>query len=161
MVIQPMTEEIAKRIQTWQYEDPYSLYSLKGDPNVFSELMNGSYAFVTENDELTGYFCFGKSAQVPAGHDVNAYANPMLDLGLGLHPMHTGKGKGLRFVQAGLDYAYKTYGRKNVRLSVASFNKRAKKVYERAGFSYERSFNKANANGSTTFEIMVKRYEIE
>ena len=161
MVIQPMTEEIAKRIQTWQYEEPYSLYSLKGDPDVFSELMNGSYAFVEDNDALIGYFCFGSSAQVPAGHEVNAYSDPMLDLGLGLHPKHTGKGIGLCFVQAGLDYAYKTYGQKNVRLSVASFNKRAKKVYERAGFSYLRSFTKTNKKSSTTFEIMVKRYEVE
>ncbi|WP_226658629.1 GNAT family N-acetyltransferase [Pseudalkalibacillus hwajinpoensis] len=161
MVIQPMTEEVARRIQTWQYEEPYSLYSLEGDPDVFSELMNGSYAFVTENEELIGYFCFGKSARVPAGHNVNAYADPMLDLGLGLHPKYTGKGMGLRFVQAGLDYAYKTYDQKNVRLSVASFNKRAIKVYERAGFSYVRSFIRTTTNGSTTFEIMVKRYEIE
>lgn len=161
MLIQQMTEETAKRIQTWQYEEPYSLYSLKGDPDVFFELMNGSYVSVTENDELIGYFCFGESAQVPAGHNVNAYSNPMLDLGLGIHPMDTGKGKGLGFVQAGLNYAYDTYGPQNVRLSVASFNKRAKKVYERAGFSYVQSFTKTNPSGTTIFDVMVKRYEID
>ena len=157
MIIQPMTEDIAKKIQTWQYKEPYSLYSLNGDPEVLSELMNGSYFSVTENNKLIGYFCFGKSAQVPAGYKENAYAAPMLDFGLGLHPMHTGNGKGLRFVQEGLAYACEKYGNKSVRLTVASFNIRAKIVYERAGFTYEQSFLKVSESGSTTFEVMVKK----
>ncbi|MCA0989883.1 GNAT family N-acetyltransferase [Pseudalkalibacillus hwajinpoensis] len=157
MIIEPMTEDTAKKIQTWQYDEPYSLYNLNGDSEVLSELLNGSYFLVTENNKLIGYFCFGKSAQVPAGYKENAYADSFLDFGLGLHPMYTGNGKGLRFVQAGLAYAYEKYSGKSVRLTVASFNKRAKIVYERAGFTYEQSFLKVSDSGSTTFEVMVKK----
>lgn len=157
MIIQPMTEADAKKIQTWQYKEPYSIYSLNDDPEVLTELMDGSYFSVTEKNELIGYFCFGKSAQVPNGNEGNAYVAPLLDLGLGLHPKHTGSGKGLRFVQAGLAYAWEKYGKKNVRLTVASFNIRAKIVYERAGFTYEQSFLKMADGSSTTFEVMVKK----
>ena len=159
MIIQPMTEAIAKQIQTWQYKEPYSMYSLNDDPGVLSELMDGSYFSVTEKNELIGYFCFGKSAQVPAGNKVNAYTAPFLDLGLGLHPKHTGSGKGLCFVQAGLAHAREKYGKKTVRLTVASFNIRAKLVYERAGFTYEQSFIKSEDGGSTTFDVMVKKVQ--
>ncbi|WLR59437.1 GNAT family N-acetyltransferase [Guptibacillus hwajinpoensis] len=149
-----MTLEKAREIQTWTYDEPYSLYSFTGDQEELLELMNGSYFYVIDDKRnLIGYFCYGESGQVPAGHQVDAYEENFIDIGLGLHPNQTGKGTGLAFLKVGLAYAIEKYGFSDLRLTVASFNRRAIKVYERAGFTFEKSF----AKGSTNFNIMIKR----
>lgn len=154
MRIHSMTLEKAREIQTWTYDEPYSLYSFTGDQEELLELMNGSYFYVIDDKRnLIGYFCYGESGQVPAGHQVDAYEENFIDIGLGLHPNQTGKGTGLAFLKVGLAYAIEKYGFSDLRLTVASFNRRAIKVYERAGFTFEKSF----AKGSTNFNIMIKR----
>jgi RimJ/RimL family protein N-acetyltransferase len=59
---------------------------------------------------------------------------PDLDYGLGLRPDLTGRGLGLEFFRAGLAYGRERYRPGRVFLHVATFNDRARKVYERAGF---------------------------
>lgn len=64
-----------------------------------------------------------------------------IDIGLGLRPDLTGKGLGLAFVEAGLAFARKRFA---PRLFVLSFNKRAIRIYERAGFTRVREFMQLN-----------------
>jgi RimJ/RimL family protein N-acetyltransferase len=54
--------------------------------------------------------------------------------GLGLRPDLTGRGLGLAFVTAGLEFARELFGPSRFVLDVAEFNERAIRVYERAGF---------------------------
>ena len=58
----------------------------------------------------------------------------VLDYGLGLRPDLVGRGLGLDFFRAGLEFARERYRPRLIRLHVAAFNERAIKVYERAGF---------------------------
>jgi RimJ/RimL family protein N-acetyltransferase len=57
-----------------------------------------------------------------------------LEVGLGLRPDLTGRGLGLEFLLAGIDFGRRRFGLTRVILNVAAFNERAIKVYERAGF---------------------------
>ena len=59
---------------------------------------------------------------------------PDLDYGLALRPELTGQGLGLEFFGAGLAFAHERHRPERVRLHVAAFNERARRVYERAGF---------------------------
>ncbi|WP_286170517.1 GNAT family N-acetyltransferase [Bacillus sp. NTK071] len=157
--IQPMTLETAKEIQTWTYTEPYSLYSFSEDEEVLEELMDGSYVSVWNGRKLFGYFCFGKSARVPSGHDAGVYEEDLLDIGLGIHPDEIGKGNGKLFLRTGLQYVIEQFGEKDIRLSVASFNIRARKVYEREGFVVYHSFVNRTQSSKVPFEVMIKRIE--
>jgi RimJ/RimL family protein N-acetyltransferase len=134
--VRAMTEADARVMVTWRYDAPYELYSLQ--PEDVDELLDPAmvYAAVDDgNGELAGFFCFGSSARVPGGERAGLYVDKALDIGLGLRPNLTGRGFGVAFVDAGVAYAVRRYQPVAVRLSVATFNQRAIRVYERAGFT--------------------------
>jgi ribosomal-protein-alanine N-acetyltransferase len=113
----------------WRYEEPYTLYNLYLSPAVFvclrPLLVLMGYEFFsahTEQGELVGLFTFTR------------LWNHQVELGLGLRPDMTGKGYGLAFVQAGLEFGQARYAPEAFQLGVAGFNQRAIKVYQRAGF---------------------------
>lgn len=156
LVFKSMTLEIAEEIHKWEYEEPYSLYNLEYDERSLKEFVTGEYFSVWSNEDLIGYVCYGEPATVPYGKEVGVYQDSALDIGLGIHPRLTGKGKGLTFIKKAMVHGEKTYDSNYFRLTVAAFNERAKKVYERAGFSYESSFTNHGAKCPTLFEVMVK-----
>ena len=94
MDIHKLTIEEAKKINTWTYEEPYSLYSFSGEKEVIEELLDGTYyGCCDDQGDLIGYFCFGANAQVPGGRDANLYGGEdVIDIGLGMKPALTGKG---------------------------------------------------------------------
>jgi ribosomal-protein-alanine N-acetyltransferase len=131
-----MTIDYAARIIEWTYENEYSIYSFQKNDATVGELMNGDYyACLDQRNELLGYFCFGKSAQIPTV-ETDAYNSEMLDIGLGMQPARCGKGRGYLFVKAGLDFAFKEFNLRQLRLTVALFNQRAIRVYEKIGFRH-------------------------
>ncbi|MBM6771046.1 MULTISPECIES: GNAT family N-acetyltransferase [Bacillus cereus group] len=136
MDIHKLTIEEAKKINTWTYEEPYSLYSFSGEKEVIEELLDGTYyGCCDDQGDLIGYFCFGANAQVPGGRDANLYGGEdVIDIGLGMKPALTGKGIGKEFFQAGIAFATKEFNAKMFRLSVAIFNTRAITLYKNIGF---------------------------
>jgi ribosomal-protein-alanine N-acetyltransferase len=155
--IQPMRNSEAAIVSRWEYEYPYSFYNMDSDAETIVELLDGSYFSVSnEQSELIGYFCFGSNAQVLGGHVHGLYKDETaLDIGLGMHPDLTGKGLGLRFLKAGLDFAREKYNVEKLRLSVATFNHRAIAVYEKAGFKPVQTFMSKTKNDETEFLLMM------
>jgi RimJ/RimL family protein N-acetyltransferase len=140
--LKPITRDDARAISGWRYEEPYSIYD--GDPSSVEALLQPRYAYHSVYDEhgvLVGYFCFGVDAQVAAGRRLGLYEiEPALDVGLGMRPDLTGRGLGEEFLRAGLRFARETYAPPAFRLTVATFNRRAIHVYERAGFEMVETF---------------------
>lgn len=157
-VIALMDYEHACTIAQWKYEGIYSFYSLDGSVECMNELLNGTYYYVTdEAGGLLGYFCYGRSGQVPAGDKYGAYLNNrFIDIGLGMRPDLCGNGKGLEFIITGLGFGTEWLGAEKYRLTVAAFNRRAIKVYEKAGFRAQMSFTSQSDAGEIEFIIMVK-----
>ena len=153
-----MDYENACRIARWKYEGIYSFYSLDGSSECINELLNGTYYHVTDETEgLLGYFCYGRSAQVPAGDNVGAYSDCSLtDIGLGMRPDLCGNGRGLEFLNCGLKFGSEWLGAGKYRLTVAAFNLRAIRVYEKAGFRMQMSFISQSDAGDTEFITMVR-----
>lgn len=143
-----MNEADARVVQTWQYAAPYEIYSYTASAETLAELLerrSPHYAVRDESGELVGFFCYGTSAQV-WGNEVPALYSQdgIIDIGLGMRPDLTGKGLGLAFVEAGLAYAREHFAPQAFRLFVLSFNERAARVYERAGFARVRVFVQPN-----------------
>ncbi|MCL2421717.1 MAG: GNAT family N-acetyltransferase [Defluviitaleaceae bacterium] len=131
----PMIEEYAHQISQWKYDGIFSFYNPSQEDS--DELMDGTYfVCIDQNEMLIGNYCFGKNARIPTVEE-NVYDDGFLDIGLGLKPDLCGKGYGLSFFIDGLKFAQKTFNTNDFRLSVATFNERAIKVYKKAGFYIE------------------------
>ncbi|WP_226658992.1 GNAT family N-acetyltransferase [Pseudalkalibacillus hwajinpoensis] len=146
-----MTQEQAEDISyNWHYEGEYSFYDMEADEEdlqefVDPELRGDSKFAVMENSDLIGFFSVTK---------VNDLT---YDIGLGMRPDLTNKGKGLEFSNAGLAFIKKKYNPSKITLSVATFNQRAINVYRKLGFKEVNTFMQ-DTNGST-FEFMKMEYE--
>jgi len=131
----PMDKASARAIPSWRYDEPYTLYNtapdeVEADVRLFLDPDNAYYAITDEHGDLVAYCCFGPDAQVRGGgYDTNA-----LDVGMGVRPDLTGQGRGGAYTNAILDFAQRTFAPTAFRVTVAEFNKRALRVWERAGF---------------------------
>jgi len=126
----PLRWDDALAVGRWRYPAPYELYDLGRLPLLVSVALHrllaplggmGFYAVRSVDDPLVGVFSFQKHGQT-------------VELGLALRPDLTGRRIGLGFVEAGMDFARRTFAPTAFRLDVATFNQRAIRVYERAGF---------------------------
>jgi [ribosomal protein S18]-alanine N-acetyltransferase len=130
----PLSQQDAEAIAEWRYPEPYSFYDWTADPDDLRELLEPTrrrdayWAVRDEASELVGYFDFKPKDE------------QTVEIGLGLRPDLTGRGLGGSFLAAGLVFARTRFAPARFVLSVATFNDRAIKVYERAGFTRERIY---------------------
>ncbi|MHB9144295.1 MAG: GNAT family N-acetyltransferase [Symbiobacteriia bacterium] len=147
--IVPMNDAYARTVAGWHYEGVYGFYDLKQDPEDLAELLDPKswedtyVAALDEGRELVGFFGFESRGD-------------MVTLGVGLRPDLTGRGLGLSFLEAGLQYARDRYHPKTFRLVVAAFNQRAIRLYERAGFARLRVFANYTNGGEHEFLEMSR-----
>ena len=78
--------------------------------------------------------------------------NTTFDIGLGMKPAITGRGKGTEFLKEAIDFVKAEFRAEKITLSVAAFNERAIKVYRKIGFEDTGSMMQ-KTNGST-FEFL-------
>jgi ribosomal-protein-alanine N-acetyltransferase len=141
----PLTQADAEAIAAWRYPGEYAFYDWSADVDDLGELLDpelraDAYAAVEDADgDLIGFFSFKNTAQ------------GTLELGLGLRPDHTGRGLGTAFVEAGLAHAREAHGAERFTLAVATFNRRAITVYERAGFTPTRTYQHRTNGGEWEF----------
>jgi RimJ/RimL family protein N-acetyltransferase len=134
-IFNKMDEISARAILGWRYDPPYDIYNLASDEveSVVQYMMDpqNAYSSITdEQGELVAYCCFGREGQVPGGD----YSSDALDIGMGVHPELTGQGLGHEFVNSVLDFAGATFSPCVYRVTVAEFNKRALRVWEKVEF---------------------------
>jgi RimJ/RimL family protein N-acetyltransferase len=116
--IAPVSTEEMAELNGWEYEPPYDFYDGRHEPVRNPERF---FAATDTDGTLVGFYYFELKGGV-------------LEYGLGLRPDLTGRGLGLEFFRAGLEYGRERFRPRRVVLAVATFNERAIKVYERAGF---------------------------
>ena len=106
-----MNEEDTREIAAWRYEAPYDFYDMTNDPEGLEKLLGPperrrGYYTVLSGGELVGFFCYSLGGQLP-GFDYPG--DGCIDIGLGLRPDLTGKGLGLKFIRAGLQFGRRRF----------------------------------------------------
>jgi ribosomal-protein-alanine N-acetyltransferase len=151
----PAEKKHARIFVNWQYEPPYDVYNCPpeeiGDAvqhNINPE--NKVYAMFDQNEELIGYCSYGKDAQVPGGD----YSEAALDIGLMIKPELTGQGMGSDFASEVIQNGIDKYAPKKLRVTIAAFNQRAMRVWEKNGFQQTQKFNREG--DGMEFVIMKK-----
>jgi ribosomal-protein-alanine N-acetyltransferase len=150
-ILREMTQEQAEDIaKNWHYNDIYSFYDMDADEEDLVEFLDpkqrAESMFVVINaQDIIGYFSF------------NRVDKDTIDIGLGMNPNLTGSGKGVVFLNGGLEFAKYKYNPKRFTLSVATFNHRAIKVYKKVGFEEVDTFMQ-DTNGSS-FEFLKMTYQ--
>jgi ribosomal-protein-alanine N-acetyltransferase len=147
----PLRWRDARAVGAWHYEPPYAIYDLGHFYMLSAVLLRPllsplgfeMYGVWSEEGQLVGLFTFTKLGNV-------------VELGLAMRPDLTGKGNGLAFVQAGIAFAKKRFSPTAFTLDVATFNQRAMKVYERAGFTPGKTFWRNTRQGRQEFLVMTR-----
>jgi [ribosomal protein S18]-alanine N-acetyltransferase len=144
-----MTQEEAEAVAAWHYPEPYAFYDWTADADDLRELLDPElrgeayWAVRDEADALVGYFSLKPKEDA-------------VEIGLGLHPDLTGQGLGAAFLAAGLDFARGRFSPERFTLAVATFNERAIKVYERAGFARDRVYMHSTSGAEWEFLEMSR-----
>ncbi|MBN8191293.1 GNAT family N-acetyltransferase [Bacillus sp. NTK074B] len=150
---QIMSREQAEHIANkWKYEGKYTSYDMSADEDDLAEFLDerqrGSSVYsVFQDGEMVGFYSF------------HLLKDETVDIGLGMRPSITGKGKGQQFTEAGSEFARTQYSAGSFSLSVATFNERAIKVYTIVGFHPLETFIQ-HTNGSS-YEFLKMKYSSE
>lgn len=135
----PLNETDVEDIVCWKYQPPYDVYNLDNDQETIKYVLDPQNCFHGIRDEtgaLIGFCSFGADGQVPGGD----YSLEALDIGMGIQPDHTGQGRGREYVSMVLAYAQESFNPSRLRVTIASFNRRAQRVWEGNGFQRVQAF---------------------
>jgi len=156
-IFRPPTEADARAILGWRYRGIYAAYNanpsrLAAGLASLLDPANRYFAIFAPDGTLSGFCCFGAEARVPGGEYTEP---PALDVGLGMRPDLTDGGRGLKFFRAILAAGECRYDPPRFRLTVATFNERAQRVYERAGFCSCVTFRRGGERDALEFLLML------
>jgi len=142
-IFHPMDEATARVVLAWHYPPPYDVYNEAPErlAMVVQELLRPDYHYyrmAEGSDPLAAYCCFGLDARVAGGD----YALEALDLGLMVRPDLTAQGRGVQFAAAVLAFAQQSFPQRVWRVTIAEFNRRAQRVWQRLGFAPAHKFRR-------------------
>ena len=151
----PADEASAREFLEWQYEPPYDIYNCPPDQlehviryNINPK--NNVYAMFDQAERLVGYCSYGWDAQVPGGD----YSAEALDIGMMIKPTLTGQGLGADFAGEVIKNGIKKYDPEKLRVTVAAFNTRAVRVWEKQGFRKTQTFE--SLGNGMEFVVLTK-----
>jgi ribosomal-protein-alanine N-acetyltransferase len=152
-VLAPMSEEDAREVSGWRYPAPYHVYKwprwdvmqARGREFADPAVRAAQYLTIRDNeDRLTGYLQLFPLDRVTR-------------LGLGLHPDLCGRGLGHEVVRLAVEEACKRRPGAEVDLEVETWNVRAVKAYQKAGFVAEDEYERLAEHGVVRVLCMVWR----
>lgn len=155
----PADKKSARKFVHWKYPPPYEVYNNPdekiGDAVHYNiDPINNVHAMFDQADELIGYCSYGRDAQVPGGE----YSEEALDIGLMIKSELTGQGKGADFAREVIHNGIRSYSPGKMRVTIAAFNKRAIRVWEKNGFRQTQTFKRIN--DGMEFVVMMLQFRL-
>jgi RimJ/RimL family protein N-acetyltransferase len=151
----PITDEQTRQYVSWQYEPPYDIYNenlaqVEKIVAYYRDPQFQGHGMTDADGRTIGICSFGPDGRVPGGQ----YAEDALDIGLAIRPDLTGQGQGQSFIRAVLTFAWKQYNPPACRVTIAAFNRRAQRVWQKAGFVQVEKFGRQS--DGEKFVILIK-----
>lgn len=143
----PLTEEHGRYICSWRYPEPYNVYNWPS----WDEMVHNQAEFADPFIRETQYMAYVDSNETLIGFIQLFPMQGVTRLGLGLRPDLCSKGSGVAFVQTIVQTAAKLNPEHQIDLEVLTWNHRAIKVYERAGFTISDTYKRSA--GESTIEV--------
>lgn len=140
---------------SWRYESPYDVYDMTDDleDTVDYFLDAGLRCHVlVDGTELAGFCTFGRDGQVPGG----TYRTNAVDIGLGIRPDLTGRGRGREYVGVVVAKAGQLFPGLPLRVTIAAWNTRALRTWLNAGFAHASRFTIHGTSGDTEYVILER-----
>lgn len=161
LLLRPITADDVRQIITWRYEPPYDIYNMGSGTVGAIELAEAIDYFLRPKyhfqvmlhqppGDLAAFCSFGPDGQVAGGD----YSAPAVDIGMGVHPQNTGRGLGGLFAGAAINFALQNFDPARLRVTIAAFNLRAQKVWERHNFVPVQRFH--SLYGGRPFIVYVR-----
>ena len=143
----PVNEKQIRQFVHWHYPPPYDIYNENPDnaPEIAAYYLEpeiNAHAMTGEDGRLIGICSFGPDGRVPGG----SYREDALDIGLAINPDLTGQGMGHLFIEAVLNFAWAYFKPNACRVTIAAFNHRARRVWQKAGFEMVERFGRQSDN---------------
>ncbi|MFD0712944.1 GNAT family N-acetyltransferase [Paenibacillus sp. GCM10027626] len=149
--IVPLDEHLAEQLCSWQYEPPYNFYNWTDWPQMqkngreFGDPAIRAHQYAAVLDAEGAFVGF-------------AQFFPLLGvtrLGLGMRPDLCGQKNGLPFLQAIVQEARRRAPKDEIDLEVHTWNYRAIRAYEKAGFRITDTYERPVGHGTEQVHCMV------
>lgn len=151
LIFAPMDIQHAKSVCSWRYPQPYDIYNWRE----WLDMKTNSIEFGDSQIRLEQYAAVLSHDQALIGF---AQFFPMVGvtrLGFGMHPDHCGGGNGASFVRAIAQEAKRRTPKNDIDLEVLTWNLRAYKAYEKAGFVHTDTYERPTPTGMQAVHCMV------
>lgn len=147
--VRAFTESDAKEVAGWKYEPPYDIYDFGGWKKALAEgsgltrpeLREREFYALEEDGHFAGFFRF-----MPKEDHIM--------LAVGLRPDLCGRGRGGELLALARETWAGRYPGWPLRLEVRTFNQRARKSYEKAGFRILEEYERTTPSGKGDFFLM-------
>lgn len=124
----PLTEPHKQAICQWQYENEYAVYNLPP-----YEAMQKARSGFANPERADNYLGWSKDGELIAYTNFSEKTDGIY-LGIGVRPDLCGKGCGQKIIRSAAKIAQERYKNKPICLEVRTWNQRAIRCYEHAGF---------------------------
>lgn len=155
-IINKMDSLTSEEVLFWEYPEDIRVLEFCENEIDHKRLGKGQFYSVRNLEyDLVGYYCFCEDAKLKKGYDYNAYDDfTCTDIGIALKPELCGKRNGFIFLVKAIEFARDNFYTDMFRTTVPMNNKRAIKIYEKAGFSIGKVFEYKSNNKRINFAIM-------
>ena len=151
LIYRSLSEDDKQQICSWKYEGEYEMYNLPP----YDEMREQQIGFCNPKSEKN-YFAF-LDGDVLAGFVNILEEQTEVFIGIGVNPNLCGKHYGRNILQTAYEISKQRYPDKPLYLEVRTWNTRAVKCYQRAGFHIDgEPFELTTGIGTGTFYRMVR-----
>ncbi|MPQ43117.1 GNAT family N-acetyltransferase [Clostridium tarantellae] len=133
-----LTENYAEEICKWKYEGEYCVYNYPA----WSDILKDNWAITIQEKREQEFLALVDDYNFLCGYIRLISKKDYVIVALGLKPSLCGQGLGKTIMYIIKKICMKIYSNQKILLEVRSFNKRAIKCYEKAGFKIIEVFEK-------------------